>query len=110
MKPLSELRDKWERQSNAPTPTDEFQAANFHFDRGRQYCADELQVWLREAHTEEMPDWLEKAVTMDDIYKVVKEINQRLELVLQCRCLELFGHRTADRDGTCRKCGMKVKS
>ncbi|KKM90375.1 hypothetical protein LCGC14_1239410 [marine sediment metagenome] len=46
---LSELRDKWERQSNAPTPTDEFQAANFHFDRGRQYCAAELQAWLREA-------------------------------------------------------------
>ena len=52
MKPLSELRDKWERQSNAPTPTDEFQAANFHFDRGRQYCADELQAWLREADRE----------------------------------------------------------
>ena len=49
MKPLMELRDKWEKQSNAPTPTDEFQAANFHFDRGRQYCADELQAWLREA-------------------------------------------------------------
>ena len=42
-------RDKWERQSNAPTPTDEFQAANFHFDRGRQYCAAELQAWLGEA-------------------------------------------------------------
>ena len=52
MKPLGELRDKWERQSDAPTPTDEFQAANFHFDRGRQYCADELQVWLREWHNE----------------------------------------------------------
>lgn len=52
MKPLSELRDKWERQSNTPTPTDEFQAANFHFDRGRHYCAAELQAWLREVDKE----------------------------------------------------------
>ncbi len=52
MKPLIELRDKWERQANAPQPIDEFQAANFHFDRGRQYCAVELQAWIDGWHRE----------------------------------------------------------
>ena len=49
------------------------------------------------------------AVTIEDVYNEVKKINERLALVLWCRCLEMFGHRTTDRDGACEKCGMKVK-
>ena len=49
MKPLSELRDSWQRQASVVRPTEEQQAADFHFNKGRQYCAAELQAWLREA-------------------------------------------------------------
>ncbi len=50
IKPLSGLVKEWQWQANTVGhPINEEQSQDFHFERGRQYCADLLQAWLREA-------------------------------------------------------------
>jgi hypothetical protein len=63
MKPLSELVKEWRLDSEKLSG--DARLVN-------QGCADELQAWLREADSEEMPDWFEKALLKlfpDEMYR-----------------------------------------
>ena len=69
-KPLSELYKKWREHEKLcrriaaentpmhPNIAERWKQAAAE----RSACAHELQAWLREADSEEMPDWFEKAI------------------------------------------------